>query len=417
MGVDMISVSEAKSLILQAVMPGPPENLAAAAALHRVLAESLLAPLDLPGFDNSAMDGYALKSCETVGADPKTPARFRVHVEIPAGGVIHKPLLPGEAARVYTGAMIPPGSDAVVIQEAVQRTGDELRVSMEVPVNSNIRRRGEEIRQGERALDRGSPLNAAALGWLASLGIREVTVHAKPTVGILVTGSELVAPGRPLEPGQIYESNSPALTASLREIFLEPSFVKIVPDGKGAIGAALAEGLERCDFLLMTGGVSVGDYDFVKEMAHEAGVQEVFWKVRQKPGKPLFFGKTVEDKFVFGLPGNPASVLVCFYEYVRPALLKAMGNPRVFLPALKLPLEADLQLKGGKAEFLRGELVTSESGWCIRINRQQGSHILKTFATSHILVFFPEATTSVKAGDEVEAHLLPHVCGGGIYES
>lgn len=405
----MISVPEAQARIVEAVSPFPCQALALAEAWGRVLTKPINASIPSPVFDNSAMDGYALRAADTAAAGPGSPVSLFVAATVPAGICLKSPLKPGEAMRIFTGAKIPEGADAVVKQEDVERAGEAIRLSRPVSGGENIRRRGEELEIGAEILGPGRPLQAAALALLAGFGFERVEVHAAPRVGILVTGSELVPPGVPLEPAQIYESNSFGLNAALQELGLVPAFAERCRDRREDLQWALAEGLQRADFLIVTGGVSVGDFDFVKEAAADAGVREVFWKVRQKPGKPVFFGKKEEGKCLFGLPGNPASALVCFYEYVRPALLRALGARKLFLPALRLPLAQGLKKKPGLRHFLKARADLGGAPPSLHILEGQGSHLMRSFAAANALAVLPEEGESWAAGDLVEAHLLPSI--------
>lgn len=405
----MISVPEAQARIVESVSPFPGQELALAEAWGRVLTRPLTAPIPSPIFDNSAMDGYALRAADTIAAGPGSPVSLFVAATVPAGVSLKSPLKPGEAMRIFTGAKVPEGADAVVKQEDVERRGESIRLGRPIPVGENIRRRGEELEIGQEVYGAGRPLQAAALALLAAFGFERVEVHAAPRVGILVTGSELVSPGVPLEPAQIYESNSFGIVAALAELNLKPAFAERCRDRKEDLQWALSEGLQRADFLIVTGGVSVGDFDFVKEAAADAGVREVFWKVLQKPGKPIFFGKKVDGKFLFGLPGNPASALVCYYEYVRPALLRALGARELFLPTLRLPLVEGMRKKPGLRHFLKAHVDLGGTAPSLRILEGQGSHLMRSFAEANALAVLPEEGESWTAGDEVEAHLLPSV--------
>ncbi|MFO1464385.1 MAG: gephyrin-like molybdotransferase Glp [bacterium] len=409
----MISVQEAQNRILAQVTAMPALRVGLREALGRFAAEPVAALQDSPAFANSAMDGYALRAAQTLGASPGSPLRMAVAATAAAGTPLKKPLLPGEAARIYTGAVLPEGLDAVVKQEDVVAERGYLELSRPVKEGENVRARGEEFRAGEEILARGACLTPATLALLAGQGIHEVSVFRPPRVGILVTGTEIVAPGMPLEPGQIYDSNSFALAAALRELYLEPVSVSRCRDQREELAWRIATDLEGCDFLLVTGGVSVGDFDFVRETAANLGIRESFWKVRQKPGKPIFFGRQGEKKYFFGLPGNPASALVCFYEYVRPALLRALGAAEGRLPRLSLPLAAAFRKKPGLAHFLRARAELAGTGGQVRILEQQGSHTLQSFGQANALVLVPEEVEVLPAGAPVEVHLLPALLGEG----
>ena len=404
----MISVSEAQKKMLKLIPLGALQKVTLQEAVGRVVAETIFSPHPLPFFNNSAMDGYALRSKETSNATPNHPLRFTVSKTIQAGDLPQNLLGLGKVARIFTGAMMPPGADAVVKQEDVCIEGKQMRLTRSVGKNENVRLEGEEIRRGEALIHQGTHLSPAAIGLLASVGLREVPIYSPPRVGLLITGSEVVSHTHQFRPGKIFDSNSFALTAALAEINLTPSFMRRCVDRKGALQRAIAEGLFKSDFLVVTGGVSVGDFDFVKNAAREVGVKEVFWKVRQKPGKPLFFGTAQEGrKIFFGLPGNPASALVCFYEYIRPALLKAMGIQDLLLPCVKATLKDAFQKKPGLTHFLKGKLSEDPEGHHVEILENQGSHMMSSFVQANSLVVIPEESERINPGGEVDVHLMP----------
>jgi molybdopterin molybdotransferase len=407
----MISVREAQGKILQAVTMGPSRKVPLAEANGRFLAEEILAPMDSPSFDNSAMDGYALQSKDTKGAGPETPVTLRVVGTLPAGTRWDGDMQGGAALRIFTGAMIPRGADAVVRQEQVHLTGGEIILKGPIQAGENIRQRGEELRTGEVVLTPRAALTPASIALVAGFGFQEVPIFSPPRVGILVTGSEIVKTREEWELGKVFDSNSFGLSSALQGLFVAPTFIRHCRDNREELLWAIGEGLEETDFLLVTGGVSVGDFDFVKEISGQVGVDEIFWKVAQKPGKPIFFGKKGERKFLFGLPGNPASALVCFYEYVRPALLHSMGAPSPFLAELRFPLRQPYKKKPGMTHFLRGFLEVGDEFPGVRILEQQGSHLLGSFAQANCLVVIPQETEMVEAGGTVAVHLLPGFFG------
>lgn len=401
----MISVEKAQQILLESIELRDPETLSLDRALGRFLAGSIQSPLDLPSFDNSAMDGYALRSEDTQAASPEKPLALSLAGTSSAGGPWEGTLKPGQALRILTGAVVPSSADTVVKQEDVVLKEGQILLEAPFPVDKNIRRRGEELKKGDLVFPQGTGLTPAGIGLLASLGIREVSVYSPPRVGILVTGSEIVTTPSPLKTGQIYDSNSFSLKAALQELRLPLSFLEHCTDQKGALIEKLSLGFKESDFLMVTGGISVGDYDFVREAGKELGIEEVFWKVKQKPGKPIFFGRKESGKFLFGLPGNPASALVCFYEYVRPALLKALGSNHPFLPCFHLPLSTPYENSSSRTHFLRGQLEWTSTGPQVRIGKKQGSHIMHSFSQAQCLVRIPPEK-KFNEGDKVSIHLL-----------
>lgn len=403
MGTFMISVEEARRKILDSIPFRSPVNCPLEDAAGKILAESARSPHPLPLFDNSAMDGYAVRAEETKGATTESPVWFVIR-ETAAAGTSPNPLLRKEGAiRIFTGAMIPAGADAVVKQEEVVREDGRIFIRRAIETGENIRYQGEEIQKGDLLLQPGQKLTPAATGLLAGAGLGEVPVFSPPRVGVIVTGSEIITGPEELRPGKIFDSNSFSLISALSELHLTSSFIDRSADEPDSLRRVLSEGLSRTDFLIVTGGVSVGDFDFVKDVAHAIGVEEIFWKVKQKPGKPLFFGRRGE-KFLFGLPGNPASVLVCFYEYVRPALLRSMGSRDPFLTALRAPLKDGFRKKAGRACFLKAKISADRS---VAILENQGSHMMSSFAAADCLVVLPEEKEEFEKGEEVEIHLLP----------
>jgi molybdopterin molybdotransferase len=375
----MISVSQALSFVRSE--PLPPVFARLTPGL--VLAADVFAPLSLPPFPQSSVDGYALAHgsvewLEVVG-------------EIPAGSVPNFRVGPGQAARIFTGAMLPPGADSVIMQEQVMVSGTRIR-----PIygerGSYVRLVGSEIGAGAPALAAGTVLSPGAVGFLASMGIDQVSVYPPPRIGLITTGSELQVPGRALGPGQVYESNSYALRAALGGL----AFHRSAPDDPGAL---LEEALDRCDVLLVTGGVSVGDYDFVAGALEAAGVECLFHRVKQRPGKPLWFGAKGRVH-VFGLPGNPASVLTCYYIYIRPLLDQLAGRaPRV---VGRLPLGASYKKQAGLTHFLKGVAMDG----CVTPLHGQESYRMSAFVRANCLIVLPEEAEVMEKGDLVDVYYL-----------
>lgn len=402
----MISVAEAKKIILENGLPKREKEIPLAEAFEKILAQDVAARCDVPLFDNSAMDGFAVFADDTRGASPHSLRALKIGGELRAGDAPRHPLKKGEAVRIMTGARVPPEATAVVMREQAREEGGQVLIEIEAAPGDHIRRRGEEIRAGDKALGKGTRLGPAALAFLASVGVSQVPVYLPPKVGLLVTGSELVPFGGKLKPGQIYETNSIALKAALAQSGVAEISVALAKDDKAALAAAAEKLLRRSDCLIVVGGVSVGDWDFSKEILDRCGVKTLFWKVAQKPGKPLYFGRT-KDKTVFGLPGNPASALVCFYEYVRGHLCQAMGSARPLLPSVPATLRGEIRKKPGVAYFLRGTAVKKNSHLEVVPSPGQESYRLGSFAESNALIALPENGTEYFDADTVEVHLLP----------
>lgn len=387
----MISVKEAFEAIentpLQKIEE---EHVLSSALLGSVLSQPISSPFDLPRFDLSAMDGYAVKLGETEDF-------ILLEKEITAGSGEDFILKPGEALRIFTGAPSPASADAVVIQEQTQVIDGKLKVSKPIKSGQNIRRRGEEIKKGAIVLQKGQILNPAALGLIASLGKDKVTIYNIPSCGILTTGDELTPPGKELTPGKIYDSNSYLLEAFLSSQNISEINTTHVPDDFELTKTKIGEALKQYDILLISGGISVGDYDFVKQALLDNGVEEIFHKVKQKPGKPLFFGRKGQ-KFIFGLPGNPASALTNAYLYVLPLINRFKRIEPIHLERSENTSTSDFKKKPGRAQFLKAKL----SGSKVEILEGQGSGMLQSFAVTNALVYLSEESTGVTQGDKVK---------------
>ncbi|MEZ0367916.1 MAG: gephyrin-like molybdotransferase Glp, partial [Candidatus Sericytochromatia bacterium] len=340
----MLPLERAQALVLAAARPVPgPLPLDQAGGL--VLAETVISPQPSPLFDNSAMDGFAIAA--TTGAPQRT-----VIAEIPAGKTWDGELGPDQALRIMTGAQVPASAEAVVPIEEISVAGNQIEILAAVKPGQHIRRQGEEFRPGDPLLEAGMLLNPAAIGLLASIGQAEVQVYLAPRVAVLATGSELLPIGAPLLPGMLRDSNSPTLAACVREAGALPVLYGILPDEPEAIRAALERAFAENDIVLTSGGVSVGDYDYVQQILLEMGLERIFWKVAIKPGKPVLFG-TLAGKLLFGIPGNPASALTVFEVLVRPALRRLLGHKDLYRPQLTGILSTAVKAAPDRLQLLR----------------------------------------------------------------
>ncbi|HEX7254491.1 MAG TPA: gephyrin-like molybdotransferase Glp [Gaiellaceae bacterium] len=387
-----MSIEEAQRLILERVRPLEIERVALDDAAGRVSAEPALARVDLPPFDSSAMDGFAVRSADTPGPLP-------VRERIPAGRSAGHELEPGEAMGIATGGAVPAGADAVIPLEYVVDNGNQIEIAEPVPAGSNVRPRGGDIRQGDTVVGAGELLGPAQIGALAAAGIADISCSRRPRTAVLATGTELRPPGEELEPGQIYEANSALLSAQLRSAGAEVERLATVEDAEGAHRAALEAGL-RADVLVTSGGVSVGPHDLVRSVGAELGVEEVLWGVAVKPGKPLWFG--VRDRtLVFGLPGNPVSALVCFELFVRPALL-ALQRSSEPLPRFEPGrLAGVVRPNASRTELVRARSSVVDSVVQLEVLSGQDSHMIARAAGADALVLIPAGTDELPAGSDV----------------
>ncbi|MEW7290046.1 molybdopterin molybdotransferase MoeA [Aquimarina sp. 2304DJ70-9] len=369
-------------------------TIAVSASIGSVLAKDIVSPINMPPFRQSAMDGYALGSVEEKS--------FSLVGEVQAGDNTDPNIAKGEAIRIFTGAPVPSGAKAVVMQEKVIIDNNTVVLQEAASLDSNIRPEGEQIKKGEIALAKGTVITPAGIGYLATLGITHVEVYQKPSIAIIATGNELIPPGQSLQHGQIYESNSVMLSTALNASgFSNIEFYK-VEDEYNATKTILEKALQEYDVVLISGGISVGDYDFAGKALRDIGVEEIFYKVKQKPGKPLFFAEK-DNTTIFALPGNPASSLSCFYIYVIPALLKISGYAENSLPRSTAISDGTYIKKGERAEFLKATVKDQK----VTILDGQASSMLRSFALANVIVYLPEEVTEVGPGDALQIINLP----------
>ena len=380
------------------------EELPLPQALGRVLAQAILAPNHVPNHDNSAMDGYAVRSSDLSNA---VTTLVRVVADLPAGARILVPTESGEAVRIMTGAPIPVGCDCVIMQELVQRQGEFIVIPPMAGVSGqHIRPAGEDISQGAEVFAPGRRLSAADLGLLTSLGLTSVPVFRRIRVGLLSTGNEVVETGVPLTAGQVYDSNRSALKAALSQLPVDILDLGLVQDDRGAIEAALKKGGEEADALITTGGVSVGDYDLIKEVLQKEGSID-FWKVSMKPGKPQAYGQWGRAHF-FGLPGNPVSCLTVYLLIVKPALLKMMGATEEPEITFLARFRGGWEKQHNRREFLRGVVhFTEETPW-VEVTGAQGSGVLTSLSKANAFIILPEEPAQWLDGAWVTVQLIDY---------
>jgi molybdopterin molybdotransferase len=389
----MITEEEARSQIVQAIRPLPARRVLLSDALDCFAAQDYFARLPLPNFDNSAMDGYAV-----IASDCRSGVRLRVVAEQPAGVDRQFRLSPGETIRIFTGAPMPAGADAVVMQEDVAREGDQIVVSVDVDPGEFVRKRGGDLSEGQRILGSGELIRAGTLGLLVSQGFAEVAVGGEVDAAIISTGDELAAPGEKLQPGQIYESNSTLLRALLKRCGAHAGLVQHCSDDTDSLGKTFEQAVKR-PVLIVSGGVSVGERDLVQKVLRALGAKIDIWRVAIKPGKPFLFGQLGECA-VFGLPGNPVSAFVTFLQFVRPAILKMMGATNLDLPEVPAKLVADLINSSDRPHYVRGKL---EHGKFAPVGRQE-SHALFGLSQSNALLRV-RAGESLKEGEIIDVQI------------
>lgn len=393
------SVQAALVRILDQVEPmRKQESVALRQAFDRVLAQDLISPIDVPGWPNSAMDGYALRSID--GEQPRQIVGASL-----AGHPFYGCIESGQCVRIMTGAVIPTGADSVVPQELTRCDGDSVNLQKPANPGEHIRLAGEDLRAGQVALAAGVPLRPAMIGVIASLGIDSVPVYRQPRVAFFSTGDELQQPGRPLSPGQIYDSNRHTLCAMLKRLGIDGIDLGQQPDHPDTLRATLQSAQDLADIIISSGGVSVGEADYIKPLLEQLG-QVHFWKINMKPGRPLAFGRIGQALF-FGLPGNPVSVMATFYQFVRPALLKYMGLHSGWqVPRLRVHCQDTLKKRPGRVEFQRGILsADSDGAWSVRSAGAQGSHVLSAMSRANCFIVLDEHSSGVNAGDWVAVEL------------
>ncbi|MDP3920590.1 MAG: molybdopterin molybdotransferase MoeA [Candidatus Omnitrophota bacterium] len=403
----MITINEAQTRIQKSIPPLRTETLPLGRSLGYILAEDIRAGVDLPTADNSAMDGFILRSRDTASASAVRPVRLRIRGAIKAGDRGPRLLAKGEAYRIMTGAFIPRGGDTVLIKENAVIEKGKLVIAAPLKPGSHIRRRGEELRKGSKILKMGGAIHPGIVGILASVGRDRIKVFTKPRVSVIATGSELVEPGRRLRRGQIYNSNAWMIWAALQSMGVTPVAVMTARDQLSVLKTAVKKALGKSDLVIIMGGVSVGDYDFVKDVLGGFGVRQIFWKVKQKPGKPLYFGKQGRA-LVFGLPGNPASVFTCFYEYVFGAIRQMSGFRRPYLRRENVMLQTPIRGDAKRSLLLKAKMSTRFRKRTIAPLGFQASHMISSLRDTDSFIVIPPGRKTVARGKKATADLLPY---------
>lgn len=394
----MINTEEAREIISARSSAGITEMRPLTESLGKIIRESVTAPMDLPQFDQSAMDGFALRY-----ADLQNHSSFNIIGESSAGKPFDGNSKPGDAIRIFTGAALPDWADHIIVVEASTVIGTQCTFNDPGGIyGQHIRKKGSQISNNEVAVREGSRINPATIGFLYSLGFTMVKVNRSLKISILVTGNELRKPGQETKRGEIYESNSVMLEAACRSVHEPDVRTYHCPDNESELTEKVKQLLQTSDILIATGGVSAGDYDYTTKAFTNCNVTKHFHKIAQKPGKPMYYG-TAGTTHVFGLPGNPAAALTCFYEYVLPCINSINGATQIQLPQITLPIKDQWSKKAGLANYLKGRI--SESG--VELQPGQESFILKSFAESDCLIYIKQDRTEINSGEGAEVHLLP----------
>ena len=413
MATALIEIDAARRMVLEHAAPLGFEPVTVREALGRVLAEPVVSSEPIPGFDNSAMDGYAVRSADLAAASAEAPAALAIVGESRAGHPAAEEVSPGSAIAISTGAMIPAGADAVVrVEDTDGAMSGVVAVETPVPAGNNIRRAGEDAAAGAEVLAAGCALGPAEIGVLASVGRSRVACGRRPRIAVLTTGDELQEPGEPLRPGAVRNSNLHSLTALVEAAGAEVALAELVADTPDATGSALQRAL-TCDVTVVSGGVSVGPHDHVRPVLAGLGVEQVFWGVALRPGKPTYFGVAPRMPgtgpargLIFGLPGNPVSAMVTFLLFARPAIRVMLGAGGDDRPRTKAVLTEDYPKRPGRAHLIRCRLELAEDGWHATPTKEQGSHVLTSMIGADALAILPSESGDVAAGSRVEVELL-----------
>jgi len=402
----MISVEEAQKMVLNSGLKPNVKKLPILESLGLILAEDIISSDDIPIYDNSAMDGYAVRAIDVKGAEKSYPIRLvLIDEDIPAGKIPRATVNPGFCMPIMTGASLPKGADSVIKKEDTQRDTASIMVFKEIEKGENVRYRGEDIKKGNTVFKKGDKVNPGAIGVLASLGKSEVKVFGPPVIGVLATGDELIGIDEKLVAGKVRNSNSYSLAAQIKEMGIQYKIFGRAPDEEELLLKKIKDALGECDILLLSGGISAGDYDLVKDTLEGMGAKLNFWKVNQKPGKPLAFFE-YKDKYIFALPGNPVSVMVCFEMYVRPMIRKSMGARNLFRFEVLAEALHDFKNKKGRINFIRAIVENKDEKYFFKSTGMQGSGILTSMARANGIARFPADMGNVKKGSRIKVYLL-----------
>jgi molybdopterin molybdotransferase len=399
---DALRVDKAAEAIRACLAPvAGSERVPVREALGRVLAQEIVPRIDVPGHDNSAMDGYAVRGADLSSSQSISLKEIGTAL---AGKVFSGEIGPGECVRVMTGAVMPKGADTVVVQEVCSADGKHIAIPVGQKAGQNVRAAGEDLKAGVPVLQAGQALRAAEIGLIASLGIGEVEVKRRLRVAFFSTGDELVSIGTPLKQGEVYDSNRYTLHGMLTRLGVEITDMGVVRDDPKLLEAAFRKAAASADAIITTGGVSVGEADFVKQLMAQLG-EVLFWRIAMRPGRPMAFGK-IGNAFLFGLPGNPVAVMVTFYQFVRDALLFMSGRTGFEIPLLAAASAQAIRKVAGRTEYQRGILFRDGKGWQVRTTGQQGSGVLRSMSEANCFIVLEHERGNVQAGEPVQVQLF-----------
>ena len=402
----MISVKKAQLIISKNIRPLGFESVLLNNARNRILSQDIIANIPMPQFDNTAMDGFAVRAADTKGANKSSPKTLMM-VGVSSAGVSNDIILhPGECVQCMTGGKIPKGADSIVIVENSSGFLDSktVKIFKEAKIGEHIRKRGEEVQEGDVVISKGTCITPSEIGILATFGCKKISVIIKPKVGIFVTGNELIEPGHKIKLGQIYNSNFYVFSELVEQSGAEIVMSEVIKDDKDSLQKSFSKALQVCDIIISSGGVSMGRFDYVREVYNELGVQEHFWKVAQKPGKPLFFG-TMGTSLVFGLPGNPVSSFICYMKYINSVIQNL--QKKKMNPQLQGILAKDFPVDSKKHRYLFGKSwIDSHGKLLCTPTSKMGSHMLTASLRSNCILESPPGKHELKAGDKITINLL-----------
>lgn len=405
----MISVKEAQKIVLNAKLRHTAEKLPILEAIGMIMAEDIISSDDIPIYDNSAMDGYAVRTIDVKGADKSYPIRLIIAGEsIPAGKISEARVEPGYCIPIMTGAPMPAGADSVVIKEDTQRDSASVMVFREIKKGENVRYRGEDIKKGNEVFKAGDIVNPASIYALASLGIDKIKVYRAPVIGILATGDELIGINEKLMTGKVRDSNSYLLSAQVKDMNIRFKRYGVVCDDEKLLLKSIKKAVDECEILILSGRISVGEYDLVKEVLDDLGAELIFWRVNQSPGRPLAFFK-YDSRFIFGLPGNPASAMICFEIYIRPLIRRFMGYKDLFRPEVDAEAIHDFKNKTGRVNFVRVIVERKQGDYFFKTAGSEEPGILSSMISANGIAYLPPNTGDVKKGSRIKVYLLSEI--------